>query len=185
MSDNWIEFFSLDADEREAAQLIYAQVQWLLDREIIAHSERPDEFHGTYREGPRSVDAFDAASIPDSIGASGEQMLFGGVRVEHGWQVSHNIDGFEGPPCPVCGSWMAIDVAGDALRRWYMSRVEPEVNCASCGQADLLGNWPHKFAGYANYASLSFVNSWPLAPHFERELLERIGRRPGVVCVRL
>ena len=185
MSDNWIEIFSLDADEQDAAQLIDAQVHWLLDREIIAHAASPDEFLGAYREGPRRVDAFDVAAIPDSITTDGKQTLFDGVRVEKGWQVSHNIDGFEGPPCPRCQSWLSTAVAGEALRRWYTSRVEPVVECVNCGHADLLGNWPHKFAGYANYASLSFVNSWPLAPHFERELLDRIGNRPGVVYVRL
>lgn len=185
VSDSWIEFFSLGAGEREAASLVDALVQWLLDRRIIAHSADPDDFHGAYRQGPRFLDAFDVAAIPDSITTDGKQTLFDGVRVEKGWQVSHNIDGFEGPPCPICGSWMATDVAGDVLRRWYVSRDEPVVECASCGHADLLGNWPHKFAGYANYASLSFVNSWPLSPPFGRELLERIGQRPGVVYVQL
>ncbi|MEY1677679.1 hypothetical protein AB4Z55_26255 [Gordonia sp. ABKF26] len=185
MSDNWVEFLSVAATEDEAAQLVDDQIDWLLAREIIAVAEHPDPFYGAYREGRRFAEAFDPAWVPDHVAASGRHILFG-VRAHKGWQISSNLDGFEGPPCPQCSQPLPTAVAGgELLSRWYETRSEPTATCGQCGHTDLLGNWPHVFAGYGNYGSLSFVNSWPLSEQFESELLERIGHRARMLYVRL
>lgn len=185
MSDNWVEFFSVGAGETQSAQLIQDQVDWLLTREIIAAAENSDSFYGDYREGPRFAEAFDPDWVPTDAVAGGRHILFG-VRVRIGWQISHNMDGFEGPPCPRCAVQLpTAEVGGQLLSQWYETRIEPTVTCAQCGHTDLLGNWPHVFAGYGNYASLAFVNGWPLTERFEHELLERIGHRSRVLYVHL
>ncbi|MDJ0027157.1 hypothetical protein QM583_08635 [Gordonia alkanivorans] len=176
---------SLDADEDHASDLIDAQVDWLLAQQIIAPSAKPDTLYGTFREGPRFAEAMEPESVPPGAVAGGRYILFG-VRVRKGWQISHNMDGFEGPSCPRCGHQQFDDgVAGGLIFDWYESRAEPTVTCTNCGHIDLIGNWPHEYFGYCNYASLSFVNSPPLSIAFRDELLVRIGNRPRAVHVRL
>ncbi|AFR49074.1 hypothetical protein [Gordonia sp. KTR9] len=185
MSDYWVEFMSLDADENQASDLVDAQITWLLSQEIIAPSAKPDAFYGTFREGPRFADAMDPEWIETGAVAGGRYILFG-VRIKKGWQMSHNIGGFEGPPCPRCGHQQFDGgAAGALILDWYESRAEPTVNCTNCGHIDLIGNWPHELFGYCNYASLSFINCPTLAGEFSDELLARLGNRPRAIDVRL
>ncbi|QHD86021.1 hypothetical protein GR168_12000 [Gordonia sp. JH63] len=185
MSDYWVEFMSLDADENQASDLVDAQINWLLGQEIIAPSAKPDRFYGTFRDGPRFADAMDPEWVAPAAVAEGRYILFG-VRIKKGWQMSHNMGGFEGPPCPRCGH-QSFDhgAAGGLMFDWYESRAEPTVTCTNCGHIDLIGNWPHELFGYCNYASLSFINSPPLAGEFRDELLSRFGNRPRAIHVRL
>lgn len=113
MSDNWVTFLSLDASESEAAEIIDRQLQWLLDREIVAPTENTDRFYGDYREGARFSEACDPRWVPSDAIAGGWHILFG-VRIEKGWQISSNMNGFE-PPCPRCGEHLAADLMGELL----------------------------------------------------------------------
>lgn len=184
MSDNMVVYTSLDADEAEAARRVDAIIDWLLDIEIIAPAEKPDSFLGHYREGRRFAHAFNPAWIPPEFVAGGAAWLFG-VEVNKGWQISCNMDGFEGPPCPRCGTQLPDSEIGDLMVEWLESQTEPRVTCANCAHADLLGNWPHVFAGYGNYGSVSFINAFPLTEEFDREILSRLGGRPRILDVRI
>lgn len=184
MSDNWVTFLSLDASESEAAEIIDRQLQWLLDREIVAPTENTDRFYGDYREGARFSEACDPRWVPSDAIAGGWHILFG-VRIEKGWQISSNMNGFEPPPCPRCGEHLAADLMGELLTSWHDSRSEPIVVCKQCGHTDSLGNWQHVFGAYGNYGSISFVNAFPLTKEFERTLLARMGGRPRKLYVHL
>lgn len=47
------------------------------------------------------------------------------------------------------------------------------------------GNWPHVFAGYGNYGSVSFVDAFPLTEELDREILSRLGGRPRKLYVHI
>lgn len=184
MSDNWVSYLSLDADEQQASETVDELVSWLLDQEIIAPMPRPDRFYGQYREGRRFAGAFDPAWVPGNAIAGGQYVLFG-VRAEKGWTMSTNMNGFEPPPCPQCGTHIGDSRMGELMTRWDDSRTEPVATCVECGHSDLLGNWQHVFSGYCNYGSISFVNAFPLSDELDKELLARIGPRPRKLYVHL
>lgn len=184
MSDNMVVYLGLDADEAEAERRVDAIIDWLLDIEIIAPAAVPDSFYGQYREGRRFVEAFDLSWLPPEA-AGGTYPPGFGVEVVKGWHISHNMDGFEPPPCPKCGTHLPDPEMGDLMLEWHESRTEPRVTCADCAHSDLLGNWPHVFAGYGNYGSVSFIDAFPLTDEFDREILSRLGGRPRKLYVHI
>lgn len=184
MSDKWVTYLSLDADEKQASTAVDDIVSWLLEREVIAPMSRPDRFYGQYREGSRFAEAFDSAQVPRSAIAGGTYILFG-VRAEKEWTMSTNMNGFEPPPCPQCSVPIADSRMGELMTQWNDSRTEPVTTCVECGHSDPLGNWQHILGGYCNYGSISFVNAFPLSDEFDEELLARIGPRPRKLYVHL
>lgn len=184
MSTSWVEFFSLDADEREASRRVDEVIEWLLATKVIARAQYADPLIGAYREGENFAEAVDPNGAPEGTVAGQGSRLFG-VRVEKGWQISSNGDGYGDPPCPRCAVPLPTDIAVGFLGPWWESRIEPIATCPQCGHQGLLGDWPHEYFCYGNYGSVSFVNGPPLAERFENDVLQRFGGRPRKLYVHM
>jgi hypothetical protein len=101
------------------------------------------------------------------------------VSVVTEWQVFTAMGNLTPPACPRCGVERPGDL--DFAEEWWVTRVEPEIACLSCGWTALDGDWPGPFWLAASDLAVRFFN-WPLlSEEFLARVRARLGGRTRVI----
>ncbi|MDI2129065.1 hypothetical protein [Yinghuangia seranimata] len=175
MSDTIVYVLALDLSADEARVRRAEIVRWLTDQ-------------GTLILNPRHVRPRDSGEFLAGPGAEAratDEWLSGGHEADVlcGRDVYSAMESFEPPPCPGCGSQLAVEDHLELLRVWERDG-EPTVTCDACRGSAPLGDWESEYGAYVAELAVSFEN-WPgLKGEFVAELGSRLGGRWRTVMSR-
>jgi DNA-directed RNA polymerase subunit RPC12/RpoP len=164
MSDHSVYVVRLDPPAGEVDALAASVRAWMVEEGVVTEDGSP---------GDRWRSVLNDVETDPSVSA------FAAVSVETEWQVFTAMGNLTPPTCARCGAQRPEDI--DYVEEWWVTRVEPEITCPSCGWTALDGDWPGPFWLAASDLAVRFWD-WPLlSEQFLAAVRARLGGRTRVI----
>jgi len=162
MSNHSVYVVRLDPPAGEVDALAAAVRAWLVAEGVTAEDGEPGD---RWRSALSDVEK--NPLLPDAVSVVTE------------WQVFTAMGNLTPPTCARCGVERPDNV--DHVEEWWITHVEPEITCLSCGWTALDGDWPGPFWLAASDLAVRFYE-WPLlSEEFLAAVQARLGGRTRVI----